>query len=240
MKELDVSKLLKLFLSHIIPIIISGILCAALAFGYCSLIVKPVYRTNTSILVNNGELAENFGNPAGSISSSTMSASLALVTTCVDMLKSDNIYKELANALDDGSEYTSLRPIFSVSDRSENSLFIDISVSGYSPEEVKHIANTFLDIVPTYIKNNLNNADVKIMANADKAYQVEPRTSVTVVVAFITGAFICFFIFLVINLMKNTIESESDFKERYEIPLLGSVPFFDNKSTGGKRNGNAQ
>lgn len=239
MKEIDVSKLFKLFISHIVPIVLAGILCAALAFGYCSLIVNPVYRTSTSILVNNGGLAESYEN-SNTISSATMSASLYLVTTCVDILTSDNIYKELSSALGGKYDYTQLRPIFSVSDRSENSLFIDISVTGYSPKEIMHIANTFLEIVPTYIKNTLSPADVKIMANAEKVAQIEPRTTSTVLAAFLAGMVICFLVFLVIDLMKNTIENEADFKERYDIPLLGAVPVFENKTSGGKRYGNAE
>ena len=78
------------------------------------------------------------------------------------------------------------------------------------------------------------------MANAEKAAQIEPRTTSTVVMAFLVGMVLCFLAFLIIDLMKNTIENETDFKERYDIPLLGSVPIFDNKPSGGKRNGNAE
>ena len=232
-KELDLSKFFKLFFSHIVPIIIAGIVCAALVLCYCSFLMKPVYKTRASILVNNGSLS---GTIEGSniISSANMSASLSLVTTCVDILRSDKVYIELAGALNNKYSYNELKNMFAISSRNDNSLLIDFSVEGENPDEIRDIANTFLEIIPTYIKITLPPTDVKIMADANQAYENGPKFFPTAILSFAAGATICYVVFLLISFFRNTIESESDFKSRYDVPLLGSIPFFEAKNSGGK------
>lgn len=232
-KEIDLSKSFKLFISHIVPILVAGAVCAALVLCYCSFLMKPVYKTRASVLVNNGSLASTI---EGStiISSANMSASLSLVTTCIDILKSDKVYIELAGALNNKYSYTDLKSMFGIASRNDNSLLIDLSVQGEDPDEIREIANTFLEIIPTYIKITLPPTDVKIMADANRAYETGPKLIPTALISFAVGALLCYLVFLIIGMFRNTIESEADFKARHDVPLLGSVPFFEAKNTGGK------
>ncbi len=239
MKEIDITKLFKLLLSHIFPILLSGILLGGAVFAYNSFWAKPVYRTSTSILINNGGLSDTY-HENGTISTSIMSASLSLIPTCKDMLESDNIHKKLAAALDDKYSYYSLKSRFSVVSRNENSLVVDIYTYGSDITETKMVANTFLQIVPTYISGNLPSADVKIMATADKIAKTSPRTAFNTVIGFLVGAILCAGIYIVLEFTKNTVEGEKDFKARYDLPLLGTVPLFDTNSQGGKRRGRSK
>lgn len=236
LKEIDLIKILKVVLEHIVPVLLAGIILAVLTFGYSVFFATPTYRTTATILVNNGGF-ENSGPSGGSISGSDISASLYLITTCVDVLESDNIYKDLAAALDDKYSYYSLKSRFSAHSRGESSMIIDIYTCGNDPTETKKLANTFLDIAPTFICNNIFNADVKILATADKAVKTGPRIAFNTIFAFVVGAVLCSAVYVIIYFCKNTVESEKDFKARYNIPLLGCVPFFETKQKGGKRNG---
>ena len=237
MKEIDITKIIKLLLSHIFPILLAGVILAGGVFAYNTFWSKPVYRTSTSVLINNGGLSDDLQTPNGTSSSAIMSASLSLVPTCIDMMESDNIYKELAKSLNDRYSYYGLQSRFAVVSRNEQSRDIDIYTYGSDITETKNIANTFLQIVPTYISNNLAGADVKIMATADKIVKTSPRTGFNTMVAFLVGILLCSAVYIIIEFSKNTIESEIDFKWRYDLPLLGTVPLFENNSQGGKRRG---
>ena len=112
-----------------------------------------------------------------------------------------------------------------------------MEVFGKRQKEIKKIANTFLEVAPTFISNNILNVDVRVLATAERTSKTGPNTTTNAVVAFIVGSVTCLFIFVIIELLKNTIENEKDFKSRYDIPLLGIVPIFENKQNGGKRRG---
>ncbi len=235
MKELDLSALYKIVKERWIIIAVSGILCALIAFSYNSFFVTPVYSTSTTVLVNNGGLA-NVGVPGTSVNNNDLNASLYLVETCVDILESDNMYKELANALGEKYSYQSLKGRFTPEARGESSLLIDIRTTGTNPKEILEVANTFLEVAPTFIRNNILSVDVKILASAENAYKVGPRVLTNTVVALVVGVLGAILVFIVLSLLKNTIEDEKTFKDRFSVPLLGTVPVFENKQMKGGRN----
>lgn len=235
MKELDLTAVFKIIKERFLIIALSGVILAVLSFGYNSFFVAPTYRTSTTILVNNGGLAD-VGVPGDSVSNTDLNASLYLVETCVDILESDNMYKELAGALGGDYSYFGLKQRFKPLARGEDSLLIDITTSGTDPKEIKNIANTFLEVAPTFIRNNILSVDVKILATADKVDKTGPRVAVNTLAALIAGLAFSSLVFIAFSFFKNTIESEKDFKARYSVPLLGTVPVFENKQMKGKRN----
>ena len=234
-KEIDLSALYKIVKERWLPTTVAGILCAVLAFSYNKFFVAPMYRTSTTILVNNGGLA-NVGVPGDSVNTNDLNASLYLVETCVDILESDNMYKELANALGGNYSYQNLKGRFVPEARGENSLLIDIYTFGSNQNEIMEIANTFLEVAPTFIKNNILSVDVKVLATADIAYKTGPKILMNTGIACIVGVLGAIIMFILISMFKNTIENEKDFKDRFSVPLLGTVPEFENKQMKGGRN----
>ncbi len=234
MKELDLSSLYKIIKERILIILLAAVVLAAAVFAYNSFFVKPTYCTTTTILINNGGLAD-VGNQGGNVDSNDITSSLNLVKTCIGVLESQKMHKELAGALDDKYSYDYLMSSFAFSPRGEDTLIVDVYTYGKDPKEIKEIANTFLEIAPTFITYNVvGGVDVKVLAEADKSVKVAPRVAFNTALAFVIGLLVCALAFIIISLFKNTIESEQDFKARYDIPLLGTVPIFENKQTKGR------
>ena len=239
MKELDLLKILKTILHHIVPILISGVVVAVACFSYSTFFLKTTYMTSAQILVDNGGLNEAGPSNSGTVEGADLSTSLNIVNTCVDILKSDNLYKDLAKALNDKYSYYSLKSAFSIAEHDERSLCIDIAVSGTDPQLIKTLANTFLDIAPTYLSTKIRNTQVSVLATADKVVRTGPQIGGNTAIGFVAGALLCAAVFVIISLARNIIENEKDFKDNYDIPLLGVVPLFENPQ-GGKRNGSAK
>ena len=78
MKELDLSALFKVIKQNILIILLSGAVLAGAVFCYNHFFVAPTYRTTTTILVNNGGLAD-VGVPGDSVNGSDLNASLSIV-----------------------------------------------------------------------------------------------------------------------------------------------------------------
>lgn len=235
MREIKIQELLKVALDRVWLIVAVAVLSLALAFSYCSFVETPVYSTGCSILVNNGALTTN--ETSSTISSATMSASLYLVETCVDVCKSDNLFKELEESMNREYTYKQLRGLFQIDSRSKSSLFIDISVVNANPDEAKRIANAYLDILPAYMNEVIPAVDIKVMSTADSFSKVSPHTVRISVLAMILGAVATYAVCAIISLLNNTISSEEDFKNHFDLPLLGVIPNFDPKKTKGGRYG---
>lgn len=233
MKELDLSSLYKIVKERILIILLAAVVLAGAVFTYNSFFIKPTYCTTTTILINNGGLAD-LGNQ-GNVESNDITSSLNLVKTCIGVLESQMMHKELSKALDEEYSYSYLMSCFAFTPRGEDSMLVDVYTYGKSPKEIKKIANTFLEIAPTFITYNVvGGVDVKVLAEAETTYKVAPRVLFNTVLAFVIGLVASALVFIVISLFKNTVESEEDFKARYDIPLLGTVPLFENKQTKGR------
>ncbi|MBR2043805.1 MAG: hypothetical protein IJ946_05650 [Clostridia bacterium] len=229
MNEISLSSIVSIILHRIWLVVIVAVLCAAIAFSYCSFIATPVYSARTSILITNGGLITEGYND--SIQTNDLSASIYLVDTCVDILKSYGIYQDLSEAI--GGKYTfqQLKGGFSINKRNDENLFIDITFKSTDPEEAKLIANAFTQLCPTYMSGKLPPVTVEVMDEAYGTSQVYPNTFSSIVIFGFLGALVTCVLLVLLASLDQTIKSEEDFMESFDIPVLGAVPDFDNSPT---------
>lgn len=229
MNEISLSSIFAIILRRIWLVIVVAILCAGLAFGYCNFLATPVYSAKSSILITNGGIITDGHND--SIQTNDLSASIYLVDTCVDILKSQGIYQDLSEAIGGKYSFQQLKSGFSVAKRDDKNLFIDIYFSSTDPEEAVLIVNAFTDICPTYMSGKLPPVTVEVMDKAVGASMVYPKTFSSIVMfGFLGAAVTCVFL-LLLAFLDQTIKSEEDFMQSFDIPVLGSVPNFDNSPT---------
>jgi capsular polysaccharide biosynthesis protein len=203
-----------------------AVLCASLAFSYCAFIATPVYSARTSILVTNGGILTE---DTDSISTNDLSASIYMMNTCVDILKSQPIYKSLEEALGGKYSYKELKSGFSISKRDDENLFIDITFKSTNKEEAIQIVNTFTQLCPQSMA--IEAVFVKEMDMADSASKIYPQTLSSTAIFGILGAVISCVIIILVATLDQTIKDEEDFVENFDIPVLGAVPDFDNSPT---------
>lgn len=229
MNEISLSNIVSILLKRLWIIAIVSVLCAAIALSYCKLVIKPVYKATTSILITNGGVITESGDDA--IQSSDLSASIYLVNTCVDILKSQKIYKELATATSDKYDYRKLKQGFIIERKEEDSLFINISFRSTDPEEAILLVNAFTKLAPQSIEAILRSVKVEILEEADGANKVYPENFKTTAIFGLIGAVISAGIILIVALSDQAVKSEEEFVSFFDIPILGTVPDFDKSPT---------
>ena len=229
MNEISLSSIISIILHRIWLVILVAVLCAALAFGYCKYIATPVYSARASILITNGGLITD--NRDDSIQTNDLSASIYLVDTCVDILKSQGIYQDLSTAIGEKYSFSQLKGAFSISKRNDQNLFIDISFKSTNPDEAMLIVNTFTQLCPEYMADKLPPVTVEVMDKAYGSSMVYPNTISSTFFIGLLGAFATCLLLVLFASLDQTIKSEEDFVETFAIPVLGAVPDFDNSPT---------
>lgn len=229
MKEITIEYLVTLLVRRLLLMLLAAAVFAAAAFGYCRLLVDPVYKSTAQIVVSNGAvIIENeMGIDDSKISGSDIQSSIYLADVCVGLLQTQDFYKKLSDKLENKYSYGRLDGFISVSLNREEDLFINISVNNTSPEEAKKIANTMVAMAPDYLKDFMPSAKIMITATADNASKVAPRTAMTTALFFVIGAAAVYLIALIVDLNDKTIKGVADFTDNYNISLLGSVPNFE-------------
>lgn len=228
MQEISIFALFRIALGRIWTLILVFVLVAVLAFSYCEFISTPVYGASASIIVTNGAVVSpDDTSSVNKVLGSDIQASLMLADSVVDMLKTPDIYKYVARKLGEDYDYKVLISHTSVSRRGEDTLFIDISYTDSDPQRAIKVANLFASASCDYVAEFISRTDPKIVSSADRASQVYPRTLRTTVLAGAFAAFVLYVVFVLIELLNNTVKNEEDFAARYAIPLLGTIPDFD-------------
>ena len=228
MQDISVFVLFRIALRRIWVLALAFVLAAVLVFSYCEFVVTPIYGASASIIVTNGAVVTAESDATSQkVLGSDIQASLLLADSVVDMLKTPDIYKYLARKLGNGTDYKNLMASTSVGRRGEDTLFIDISYTNSDPQEAIKIANLFASASCDYVAGFISKADPKIVSSADKASLVSPRTFRNTFLAGIAAAFIVYCVFVLLEILNNTVKGEEDFTSRYNIPLLGSVPDFE-------------
>ncbi len=226
MNELSLVAIFNVIKKQLWKICAAAAACAVAAFLFCSFIATPTYRTKVSLLGSNGGVATNIDG-AGTISNANVTASLALINTYVGILGTDGIYEKTAT--ESGLSYSAkqLRSMISVSARSEDSLFIDVTVTCTDKNNAVKIANTFLNLAEDYIVEVMPNAYVRPLDPAKSVTQNYPRTTFTVALAALAGAAVVILIALIVSTLDHTIKGEEDFSANYTVPVLGNIPNFN-------------
>lgn len=220
--------LLKLALRYIYILIAVALVAAIVAFSYCNFIAVPRYSSTGSIVVTNGAIINNSSSQSTSnkVSTSDIAASLQISNTIIDILNTNDIYKELASDLGNKYTYTDLMGRATVKRRSEDTLFIDATFTADTPEEARALVNGFLKLVPDYILKFIPNSTAAVTTTADKAVKIYPRTSKTVFVSALAGVLLSYAVIYLISIFNTTIKNEDDVKSNYDLTVLGNIPDF--------------
>lgn len=228
MNEINLSVLLNILKKRLIYIIMAAILFTLGAFVFCEYIATPTYQAKISFIgANSIGFASQTGEDDTDIKSTDISASRALILTYVDIFKAEDFFEVVAEK--SKLEYTpkQLKQMVSVSQRSVDSLFIDVSVTSVDPEHAVKIAETIYECGDDYLAIYLPNAYVKAFEDTNSTtVQNYPNTPAFVLAAAFLGALLVFGAAFLFFIMDKTIKGEKDFAEKYDIPILGSVPNF--------------
>ncbi len=225
MKDLTLVALVRIALRNLVVIILCAAIFAVGAFVYCKFITDPVYSATGSVLVTNGEVVAGAVSGDKSVSNTDITASVNLSYTVRDILRNPKIYQQLSEKLNGKYSYQALSSKATIADRENYSLFIKVSFTANTKEEAILLTNEFLKLAPNFIGEFIPGT-ATITTDAFSASKVSPRTTVATFIAAIIGAALAYVIAVIVYSSNTVIHGEMDFKERFDIPIIGVVPDF--------------
>lgn len=234
-KTINIIDMLMLALRRLWILILVAAICASSAFAYCKFFVTPTYSATASILVTNGAVTTSYDETTDKVSGSDITASLYLAYTVVDILNTPDIYKKVADSLGENYNYQQLMNSSSIARRTEDTLFIDVKFTSTDPKEAMRIANKYVEVACGYIPEYIPSSRAMIASTAIKSVMVSPRMVMTTFVAGLLGAIVAYVVLFIIESLNRSVKGEEDFTANFDVPLLGTVPDFENAETGGYR-----
>ena len=234
MDELNLKDIFNMFWTKKFEIILIIAIAIVIGFIYSYVLLKPEYKSTTSILLAKSNTAQA---DDGTITSSEITLNQNLVATYSDLIKTDKVLTQVINNLQINKTVEELQKNIQVSAKDDTEI-IEISVTDADSEMARRIANEAAQVFITQIAQeyyNMDNVYVVDEAIAESApYNINHTKDLVIFVA--AGFVIACIYVLIANMLDTTVKSKEDIEKKLGLTVLTSIPMCDfKKAKGGKK-----
>jgi len=234
MREMSIVDIFNLLIKRWWIILGLATICGSAMFLFTSLSYVQEYSASGTIFASNGafvnqQLTDSSGNK---VNASDFTASVNLIPTYLELLKSDKLAEEVATKVQwDNPEYKNvsydqISDMVSFAGREETTV-IDIRVVSTDPKLAKVVIAAYLEISPDFLSQLLGADNVAAALDSSPVVALGSGAlgdgmKVAVLVGVLVSAII-----ILAAVLDQKIRGEEDFVSHYDVPILGVIPMFD-------------
>lgn len=219
--EISLGEIINVLKKRVVGVIIAGLVCAAIMFGYTTLFLTPQYTATSKLYVYNGRT-----NNQSYLSSADLTAAKSLVDTYIVILKSDSLLDEVSERLQ--SEYkglnsTKILKMISASSVNQTEAF-NVSITSDNPKMSMDIVNTIIDCLPEEFKRIVKVGSIEVIDRAKLPTVPEWPLKKNMALGAVVGMIISSAIFVLIAVWDRTVYDKEILTENFDIPIIGTIP----------------
>ena len=217
--EISLQEIFMILWSKVLVIVLCTIIGGVAAFGISAFVIDPTYTSRISMYVNNNANADSTVANINDIN-----ASQKLVSTYIEILKSDNVLQKVAEVTELSYTPSEMRKMMSASSVNGTEIF-EVKVTTKDPEEAALIANTIAELAPEEIIRVVKAGSVELIDQAVPAkVPSSPNIILNTIIGLMLGGVLSVLGVLVAAMLDNRVKDEDDLKKHYDIPVLGAIP----------------
>ena len=239
MEEIDLKELFEIFWSKKILIILIVILFAVIGMAYSFLLVVPEYTSSTTLVLTKADSVTTPTDLNDSITTSDITLNSQLVSTYSELAKSKKVLRTVISNLQIDIDEEELRKSISVTSVKDTEL-IEINVTNLDAAKASQIANEIASVFTVNVAEIYSINNVHIVDQAEPANEPSNVNHFRDLVIFsFLGLVVAAMYILIVNMLDTTIKSSEDIEKITKLPVLATVPIYEQdskkKKKGGKR-----
>lgn len=235
MEELDLKELFKMFWNRKLRIILIVLVFLIIGVVYSTCFVTPKYSSSTTLVLASAN--SNSSSDDTSITATDLTVNSKLIATYSELVKSKNVLREVKYNLGINIDEEVLRKNITVTSVKDTDL-IKITVTNENKYYATKIANEIAEVFMEKIKSIYNIENVQVV---DKAETSDEPSNVNllkdVAIFSIAGLAIAVFYVLIENMLDTTVKSTEEIESIYKIPVLASIPMYEDETQKTKKGG---
>ena len=215
--EIDLRQIFAVIMCKIVIIILVGIITGLLAFIGSKLLIKPVYKSQTSLYVLNQQ-------KQGTTTLSDLQSSAKLTEDYMILVKSRTVTEKVISELNLNMTNGGLANSISVSTPSDSRV-LEITISSHDPYEAKRIADKVAEISADSICDIMQIEKVNIFEEANvPTAPSSPNCMKNAMLAFVLGFVLAVAVVVIRFVMNDTINTSDDIERYLGISTLALIP----------------
>lgn len=224
--EISLQEIFMILWNKVWVIILCTLIGGVAAFGISAFVLDPTYTSRVSMYVNSNTERENTIANLNDIN-----ASQKLVSTYIEILKSDNVLSKVIT--ETGFTYTpeQIRKMLTASAVNGTEIF-EVKITTKDANEAAVIANTIAAVAPEEIIRVVKAGSVELIDEAVPATSPSsPNVLLNTIIGLMLGGVLSVLGVLVAEMLDNRIKNEDDLKKGYDFPILGTIPDLEDAAT---------
>ncbi|MCR5792364.1 MAG: hypothetical protein K6G65_04275 [Lachnospiraceae bacterium] len=226
--EIDLLELFQVVWSHIITILVCGIVVAGLTGLISRYMIQPTYASTSKLFI---------------LTQSTSITSLAdiqvgtsLTQDYMELIKSRPVVEGVIENLGLEMTYEEMLGKLSV-DNPTSTRILKITITDSDPHVAKEVADEFADVAKKQISAIMATDEPNIVEQGHvNEYPISPNVKRNAVLGGAIGVFISAAVFIILYLLDDTIKSSDDIEKYLNLNTLASIPIgTDEKNEAKKR-----
>ncbi len=229
-KDINLAELFSALVRRLWLILLCSVIAGALSYVYTSNFIQPIYRSRITVYVNNA--LENSNNNNNSISANDLATSQRLVSTYINILRSDRVLQPVADSIGGGVTPSYIRSLMAAASLEETEVF-EVVISHNDPQLAAKIANAIADVAPEHIAEIVEGSSTKIIDRAKPASSPSsPNKTRNTLFGLFGGAVLASCIIILQTLLDVRVKGEEDLAQISNAPVLGLIPDLAMESKG--------
>ncbi len=223
-ETIDLRDFINIIKKRLWLIILITVLCASISGIISLFVLDKVYQASTTLMVS-----KTREDQPGNLQYNDILMNQKLVKTYTEIVRSDRVLEKVIDKLGLDLDSDEMRDKISVSSVADTEI-IQIDVEDKDPKIATELANTVAVIFMGEIGNIMKMDNVQFIDQAKVPIDhVKPRAKLNVAIAAILGLMISIFGVFLAEYLDNTIKTVDDIEGHIGLPVLGSIPAFDNQ-----------
>lgn len=240
-EELDIKDLLILFWNKKVKILLIVAIFVAIGIIYTVGFVTPKYASSTTLVLATSDKSDTPNtSKTDTITTTDVTLNSKLVSTYSELVKSNNIIRQVISNLNIDVKEEELKKNVSVSSVKDTEL-IEITVTNTNPSNAAKIANEIAKVFSEKVADIYNINNVHVVDEAEVSTDPSNVNHLKDIMIFAFIGFVVAIAYVILaNMLDTTISTVEEVEKEFKVPVLASIPMYSfdmeiKKGKGGKR-----
>ncbi len=222
--DVSLEQLLKLIRKNILMIVTCSMVGLAAAYSLSWYVIPKTYVSTVKLYVSTTEMSQG-----SFMDINALTYAQKVVNTYIEMLQTNSFYRKVIDQSKCNYTVDDFRTMVHFSSLNDTEVF-QVQVSAHDPNEAKNIADAITSLAPVTISELKENSALKVVdAAAFPDKPSSPNIPLNSVIGFLLGTIGSVMIVFLRNALNVRIKNEDDLLEKYNIPILASIPAFNKR-----------
>ncbi|MDK0697909.1 Wzz/FepE/Etk N-terminal domain-containing protein [Clostridium perfringens] len=203
--------------------IVATLISAILSF----FVIKPQYEAKTKLFIGKQETSQNTAN----YDNNDIMMYQKLMKTYAELVKTSDLVTKAVKSTNLDYNQKEIKEILTNLNvtPSADTQILDLSFKGENPKEVLKITEAITNEFISESKELIPNGNVQIIQKAQlPEHPVSPNKKLNILIAFFLGLMVGVGVVLLIEYLDNTFKSREDLEKTLDLPIIGTIPDYDN------------